>query len=379
MKERSSFSSEDRALLRDAVARFVARRGGLAARLEAAQVPVDTADTSLWREMAELGLPGLLVDADDGGIGAGDEELALVMELLGYGLVVEPYLGTAVLGASLISELADARQRDRWLQDLVAGDLRLALAHFEPALGFEREPDGTRAHARAEGVVLQGSKSFVLDAPLADLLLVSAREGKGLSVFAVSARAPGLTLRPWTTVDGRRAADIKLDEVHVHRDNRLGAPGAAGHALASALDRATLAICSDALGSMQALLAQTRDHLKTRRQFGQALAQFQVLQHRFVDMHIAAEEARALLAIARTSLSQAETERRSAVAAAKYKMGQAARRVGELAVQLHGAMGMTDELSVSHHFKRLLTADAMFGDTNCQLARFRAAGGGMPV
>ena len=179
-------------------------------------------------------------------------------------------------------------------------------------------------------------------------------------------------------MDGRAAADLVLNEVPVAESNRLGLPGEAGDALAWALDRATLAICSDALGSMQNLLAQTRDYLQTRRQFGQPLAGFQVLQHRLVDMHIAIEESRALVGAARATLVRDPQQRAAAVAAAKYKLGQSARLVGEQAVQLHGAMGMTQELPVSHHFKRLLTADALFGDCDFQLARFRAAGGSVP-
>jgi len=374
------FSAEDRALLRDAVARFVARHGNRPRGRNAAD------DQALWREMAELGLAGLLVDADAGGTGGSDEELALVMELFGHGLIAEPFLGTTLLGASLIAALGDAGQRARWLPALAAGELRTALAHFEAASGQSRDPAGTRASADGDGVVLHGDKSVVFDAPVAGLLLVSACEAGGRSLFAVPAQAAGLTLRPWAAVDGRSAADLVLDGVHLPGPSRLGPPGGAAQAIEHALDRATLAVCSDALGSMQALLAQTREHLRTRRQFGQPLARQQVLQHRVVDMHIAVEESRALLAAARASLATAgpagdeshAPERQAAVSAAKYKLGQGARFVGEQAVQLHGAMGMTDELAVSHHFKRLLMAEAMYGDADFQLARFRAAGGGVP-
>jgi alkylation response protein AidB-like acyl-CoA dehydrogenase len=369
------FSDEDRALLRDAVARFVARHGGMPVRGSSSGAP---AAASLWREIADLGLTGLLVDASEGGTGGGDEELALVMEMFGHGLLVEPYLGSAVLGVTLIAALANASQQARWLPDLVSGDLRMALAHFEPESGFAREPEGTRAEVHDGVVTLSGAKSCVLDGPSADVLLVSAWEGAGHGLFAVSPRAPGVSLRPWTTVDGRAAADMVLDKVRVEAANRLGAPGQAGDAIDRALDRATLAIGSDAVGAMQALLAQTCEYLRTRRQFGQPLARFQVLQHRVVDMHIAIAEARALLAVARTNLDLDASQRTSAVAAAKYKLGQAARLVGEQAVQLHGAMGITDELAVSHYFKRLLTADALFGDCDFQLARFRAAGGSVP-
>jgi alkylation response protein AidB-like acyl-CoA dehydrogenase len=374
------FSAEDRALLRDAVARFVARHGNRPWRRNAPDAP------ALWREIADLGLAGLLVDAGEGGTGGSDEELALVMELFGHGLIAEPFLGTALLGASLMGALADAGQRARWLPALAAGELRTALAHFEAASGHTRDPAGTSARADGDDIVLHGDKTAVFDAPVAGLLLVSAREAGGRSLFAVPADAAGLTPRPWAAVDGRIAADLVLDGVRLPGQSRLGPPGGAAQAIDHALDRATLAVCSDALGSMQALLAQTREHLCTRRQFGQPLARLQVLQHRLVDMHIAVEESRALLAAARASLAAASPagaegdalERQAAVSAAKYKLGQGARFVGEQAVQLHGAMGMTDELAVSHHFKRLLVAESMFGGADFQLARFRAAGGGVP-
>jgi alkylation response protein AidB-like acyl-CoA dehydrogenase len=369
------FSDEDRALLRDAVARFVARHNALPLRRAGTGRP---GDPGLWAEIADLGLTGLLVDAQEGGTGGGDEELALVMELFGHGLVVEPFVGTAVLGATLVGALADSVQRGRWLPGLVAGNLRMALAHFEPAGGYARDPSGTRAKTVDGAVVLHGGKSCVLDAPVADIVLVSACEAGGRSLFAVPANAVGLGRKPWTTVDGRAAADLVLDHVRVDVASRVGAPGQTGAAIEWALDRATLAIGSDALGSMQNLLAQTRAYLQTRRQFGQPLARFQVLQHRVVDMHIAIEESRALLGAARASMGLEPPQRTAAVAAAKYKLGQSARMVGEQAVQLHGAMGMTDELSVSHHFKRLLTADALFGDCDFQLARFRSAGGTVP-
>lgn len=387
MPARSSFTDEDRALLRDSVARFVARLIAQPRTRAPADAPgaaegsgasIPGTDPALWREIADLGLAGLLVPADEGGSGGGDDELALVMELLGQGLVVEPFLGTAVLGVSLVDTLGDTELRARLLPAMAAGDLRCALAHFEPDDGFGRDPSGTQVRRQGDTLVLHGAKSCVLDAPVADLLLVSAREGDGRSLFLLPRGAEGLVLQAWTTVDGRAAADLTLDGVRVHGGMRLGAAGEAAAVLDQVLDRATLAVGSDALGSMQSVLRQTTEYLRTRTQFGQPLARFQVLQHRAVDMHIAIEESRALLAAARASLGQSTPERQAAVAAAKYKLGVSARYVAEQSVQLHGAMGMTDELAVSHHFKRLLLAESLFGDCDFQLARFRAAGGGVP-
>lgn len=368
----TSFSTEDRALLRDAVARFVQEQYAFVARKTALESPRGFSD-SAWLGMAALGLQGLLIDEAAGGSGGSDEELAVVMEQIGRGLLLEPYLGSAVLVAGLVSALGTPEQQQRLLPGLLSGASIGALAHGEPAMGFARAPVTTRVQAVAGALSLNGAKSFVLDGPSAHLLLVSAAEAGGVSLFAIAPDAPGLTLRPWRTVDGRLAAELTLEDVPVGPGDRIGAPGGAMDGIEAVLDRATLAVCAEGLGAMQCLLEQTTAHVQTRRQFGQTLSKFQVLQHRLVDMYIAIEEVRALLASTRPALALGRDERQAAVSATKYKTGQAARLVGEQAIQLHGAIGMTDELPVSHHYKRLLMVEAMFGNMGFHLARFRTA------
>lgn len=368
----STFSTEDRTLLRAAVARFVQDRYSFATRRDVLESDGAYSKT-VWQEMAELGLQGLLLQEEDGGAGGSDEELALVMEEIGRGLLLEPYLGTAVLCAGLITALGTQEQRSRLLPAIAAGEWICALAHSEPKMGFARAPVATEAKGDGPSLTLTGTKSFVLDGPTAGTFLVSAAEAGGVSLFVLPRNARNLTIKPWRTVDGRPAAELLLCGVPVQEADRLGAPGAAADALDALLDRATLAVGAEALGAMQCLLEQTKDYLRTRRQFGQPLSRFQVLQHRLVDMYIAIAETRALLHAGREALTAGREERQAAVSAAKYKVGQATRFVGEQAIQMHGAIGMTDELPASHYFKRLLMIDAMFGNSAHHLARFRCA------
>jgi len=367
-----TFSAEDRALLRDSVSRFVSEKYPFDLRRRALGSPAGYSE-SVWREMSDLGLLGLTLSPQDGGVGGGDVEVSIVSEAIGRGLLLEPWLGTAVMGACLISALGAAELRERLLARLVRGDLILALAHAERALGFAREPVTTLVKTSAQGLALTGSKVFALDAPCADLILVTAAEAGGLSIFAVPRDAPNLAMKPWRTVDGRRAADLVLDGVPVCSTQRLGNPGEAAEVLDLALDRATLAVGAEGLGAMSELLDATKEYLCTRKQFGRPLAQFQVLQHRLVDMYMLIQESRAVLQAGQMSLVASRAQRNAAVSVAKIKVGEAARFIGTQSIQLHGAIGMTDELAVSHFFKRLLMVDAMFGNSEFHVARFRAA------
>ena len=237
----ATFSTEDRALLRDSVFRFVQERYAFPAR-RASLASAQAYSRPVWLGMAELGLQGLLLKERDGGAGGGDEEIAIVMEEIGRGLLLEPYLSTAVICADLISSLGTPALRERLLPGLLSGDTIVALAHGEAAMGFARAPVSTRVETRGNKTYLTGAKSFVLDAPSAKLILVSAAEGDGLSLFAVSCDAPHLEMKPWRTADGRLAAELRLEGVPVQQSDRLGAAGAAADALDIALDRATLAV-----------------------------------------------------------------------------------------------------------------------------------------
>jgi alkylation response protein AidB-like acyl-CoA dehydrogenase len=253
------------------------------------------------------------------------------------------------------------------------------VAHFEPGARFETRWVGTRARRDGEHYRLDGHKSVVPHAGLADVLLVSARTAgnrddiQGVTLFSVPRGTPGLRLDEYLNVDGQRAADVYLEDVRLPAANRLGADGAALSAIENAFDLGLAAVCAEAVGIMQALTHATVEYLRTRQQFGQPIGRFQALQHRLADMVIHLEQARSMsyLAALRCT-SDDEAERRRALSAAKVVISEAARFIGQQAVQLHGGMGMTDELKVSHWFKRLTAIEILFGDSDAHVQRYAA-------
>jgi alkylation response protein AidB-like acyl-CoA dehydrogenase len=288
-------------------------------------------------------------------------------------------LSSAVIATAALKPFsADAAAADL-LGRLASGEYIGALAHFERDSRFEPQWVTTRARQSGQSYVLDGHKAVVMHAPAADVLLVSARtagepqDAAGVSLFRVPRGTPGLALDAYPTIDGQRAADVYLQGVTVPASNRLGAEGAALPAIEAALDLGLAALCAEAVGVMQALVDATVQYVQTRQQFGQPIGRFQALQHRIADMLIHLEQARSMSYLAALRCSDDNvTERRKALSAAKAVVGQAARYVSQQAVQLHGGMGMTDELIVSHWFKRLTAADLMFGDSDAHLQRFAA-------
>ena len=329
-----------------------------------------------WREMAKLGWLGICLPESAGGLGCGIEERMAVMEAVGRGLVLEPYLSTAVLCAELISAGATDLQRAAFLPAIAAGDMVLAFAGSEPASRFETCDVQCSAQRNGDGWALNGAKIAVLDAPIADHLLVLARTGgertspHGLSVFIVEPAAPGVTMRGYPTLDRRRCADIEFIDVHVGASALVGAESMAFPAVELALDHARVALCSEAVGIMDELVTTTIAYLKQRQQFGKPLAQFQVLRHRVADMHIACEQARSMAQMASATLLLGHPARSANAAAAKAQAGWSARFVGQQAVQLHGGMGVSNELRVGHWFKRLMAIDILLGNADHQVRRF---------
>lgn len=323
---------------------------------------------SIWRALAEQGVLGIGLPEAYGGLG-GTVETMVVMEQLGRGLVLEPFMTTVVLCGSLIAAHGTAAQQADILPRVIAGDCRIALAHHEAGARYRLDHVNTVAR---KGLVLSGTKTVVLDGAVANLFIVSARDETSgeVALFLVAADAPGVEVIRYRTQDGRNAADLKLHDVQVSEDAVLG-----GGLLAveGATHRAIAALCAEAVGIMEALNATTLEYLKTREQFGQPIGQFQVLQHRAADMFVMAVQARSmsLLATARCDLAD-PAEGRHALSAAKAFIGKAARFIGQQAVQLHGGMGLTDELSVSHAFKRLTMIDIAFGDTDHHTAAVAA-------
>lgn len=330
-----------------------------------------------WGTFAEMGLLALPLPEAHGGLGGNAVDVGLVMEQLGAAGVIEPYLATVVLGAGLLVAAGSAAQQAAWLPGVAEGRVKLAWAHQEPGMRHARHRIETRAVPQGVGWRLQGRKAVVPGAPLADQLLVTVRtsgdvgDADGLSLFLVDPRAPGVTLRAYANHDGQRAADVTLEGVVVAAEALVGTAGAALPAIEQVLDRGIAALCSEAVGVMGAMNALTLDYLKTRHQFGVAIGSFQALQHRMADMTVALELARSMTTLAAVKADGADAAERSRiVSGAKAYVGQQARFVGQQAIQMHGGMGLTDEMAISHLFKRLTMIEVSLGDTGHHFARF---------
>ena len=361
--------SDEQQQLTDSVRKFLAQSYGFEQRKAILQSASGGSD-QVWKTFAEMGLTALALPESHGGFGGGAIDLMPVMEACGEALVVEPLLDQIVAGR-LLSTAGHAAL----LPGAIDGSIRLALAYLEPGRRYELEPRGTTATKAGDGWVLSGAKCVVIGAAAADQLIVSADAG-GASLFVVDARAKGVSLNPCRTVDGQRAADVRFDNVALRADALLGAAGGAQPLIDEALDFAIALQCADAIGAMTFANDTTLEYLKTRRQFGVPIGSFQALQHRIVEMFIHTEQARsmAILAASKVDTATSADERRRAVSAAKVKIADAARIVSQEAVQLHGGMGMTEELKISHTFRRLTTIGQRFGDADDHLARYASLG-----
>lgn len=336
----------------------------------------------LWLVFAhDLGILGAALPESVGGSGGGPVETMVIAEQLGHAHVAEPYVDTVVLGGSLLRHAGGDRATEV-LVGLVGGTARPAPALLEPGSGHTAHDVSTTARRGGDGWVLSGAKTVVAGAPQATHLLVTARTAgerrdlDGISLFLVpfDAAAPpaGVRVDPVRTIDGRRAADLVFDEVRLPADALLGAEGAAWDGVACALDEAIAAVAAEAVGCMRKVLADTVEYTRNRRQFGQPIAAFQVLQHRMVDMYIEVEQSVAAVYLATLRLGAGPVERARAVSAAKVTIGRAARMVGQNAVQLHGGMGMTQELAIGRYFTRLTAIEYEFGSADQHLARYAA-------
>ena len=365
------------AMLRDSLARYLDDNHGFEQRLYALR-KADDAPPPFWRGLAtELDLLRAPLPEPQGGLGGGMAAHLAMMETLGGALAAEPYLSTMVIGAGLLQRNPGA-QADALLARVVAGEAVLAFAHAEPQSRHDRADVQAQAVRDADGSFrLDGRKAVVHAAPWASHLLLSARSGAGLSLFVVPKNAPGLRLRAYPTRDGGRAADIALDDLRLPADALLGTEGAALPQIEQALDEATLAVCAESVGVMRRLMRDTLDYVRQRKQFGVPIASFQVLQHRLADMHMALEQAAALTASVGEAIDTASApERARAVSSAKVAAAKACKAVGQGAVQLHGGMGMTQELAVGHYVRRATLIEGQFGPPSWHLrrvAKLRAA------
>jgi hypothetical protein len=369
--------SDEQTLLRDSVARFVKQRYSLERRN--AWVRAEPGfDADNWRAMSELGWLSLPFSEADGGLGGSALETMIVMEQFGKGLVVEPFFASIVLGGGVLKRCGSQELKDKLLPGVMDGSLQLALAHSEEQARFDLENVATTARAADDGFVLNGIKSFVLNAGSAAQLVVSARtsgnlaDEQGITLFLVDARSDGVALQQYPTVDGLWAAEVSLKDVHVSQSNVLGAVGQGFPVLNVVAGDAILALSAEALGAMEVLYQDTVQYTQQRVQFNHPLADFQVLQHRMVEMFMEYELARSMLYRATMEVSQGAPRAQQSVHALKHFMSKAGAFVAENAVQLHGGMGMTEELRVGHFFKRLLVIDLQFGNGDYHLRKFAA-------
>ncbi len=369
---------KDQALFADNLERYLAQHYSFEQRRDILRSPQGWS-RQVWTGLADLGLLGLEIPEEDGGTGGTPVDILTAMTAFGRSLLVEPFLSSAILATRLVRDLGSPEQRRSLLPALAAGERIAVPAHDEAGARYELAYVGTSATRVAGGYQLSGHKAVVPNAPTADHLLVSARTGgaindiAGISLFVVDPRAPGVSVIAYPTLDGHRAADVTLREVRVSAGDRLGPEGGARPALAGAWHVGVAALCAEAVGALDATLAATVDYAKTRKQFGVPIGTFQALRHRMADMLMHVEQARSMsyLAAIRSRHPDPAVSGPN-VSAAKVVVGRACRRVAQDAVQIHGGMGMTDELAISHYFRRLTAIELSLGDTDHHLERFVA-------
>ena len=356
----------------DALRRYLDKNYGFEARQAIVYSDAGASDTH-WAAFTELGLTALPVPEEQGGFNGSSVDMLVVMQELGRALVVEPYWATAV-GVEALRVAGSAQGEDAALLERAAqGEIKLAVAFHEPHARYDLFAVDTTATQQGEHYVLSGKKSVVLHGAQADHWIVPARLNGEIALFVVAREAAGTQVTDYRTIDGQRAASLSFESTAARR---LSGQHAGAAALEQIADYGTVLLCAEAVGALDALNRATVEYTKTRQQFGQPIARFQALQHRMVEMLIHAEQARSVtyLAAGRYASTDAD-ERRRAVSAAKVRVGQAARFVGQQAVQLHGGMGVTNEVAAAHLFKRLAIIETTLGDVDHHLARFAALPG----
>ena len=372
--------SDEQRLLRESVDRFINETYDADHRRRTAGDPLGFSP-QIWKQFADLGWLALPIGEAHGGLGAGAIETGILMEAFGRGLVAEPYLATVVIGAGLIAECGSEAQRRAILPAVADGSLLLAFAHSERAARFDLAHVETSARKSPDGWRLDGHKTAVLDGNAAKEIIVSARIAGdngatgNLCLFVVPSDTAGITLKDFPRLGGGRACNLDLANVRLPADALLGDGGDCLPKIEGVVDRALAALGSEAVGIMQTLLDKTLEYTKVRQQFGRPLSANQVIRHRLADMAMQCDEARSI-ALRAALLADAEPLSRSrAASGAKAKIGKCARFVAEQAVQLHGAMGVTEELDIGSYFKRLLAFDTLFGGSAHHYRRHAALGG----
>ena len=370
--------TEEQTLLQESVSRFMQNDYGFEARQKNASTEQGFSAEN-WQTFAELGWLGVPFSEADGGFGGGAIETALMSEQFGRGLLIEPFLATVILAGGAIKHGGSEEQKSQYLPGIIDGSKHAALAFVEPQARFNIADITTTATADGDGYVLNGYKAVVLNGPQADFLVVSARtsgeqrDEDGVSLFVMDAATPGISRRDYPTVDAFRASEITFENVKLGADSLVGEAGKGLPILQQAIDDGVLSVGAEAVGCMEVLYKDTVEYCKQREQFGQPIGKFQVLQHRMVDMFMEHEQSKSLMFMAAMRMAEGYgAEAQKAVSAFKVQVGKSGKFVGQNAVQLHGGMGMTEELNIGHYFKRLTIIDTLFGNVDFHLQRFGA-------
>ncbi len=372
--------TEEQTLLRNSVQRFVQDRYDFETR-KAIVASDEGWRLDYWQQFAELGLLAAPFDEEHGGFGGSALDTMIVMEEFGRGLVVEPYLPTVVIGGSALRHGATSAQKAEFIPQIISGELVIAFAFAEPQGRFNLADLKTTARRSRTGFVLSGQKAVVLGGPWANKLLVSARtaggqrDALGVTLFLVDKDAKGVTTRDYPTVDGSRASEVTFENVEVSSDMVIGTIDRGLPLLERIVDEGIAALTAEAVGCMKMLTDTTVAYSKTRKQFGVAIGKFQVLQHRMVDMYMNYEQSVSMMYMVTLNLDAEDDVRKRAASSAKVHIGKAGRFVGQEAVQIHGGMGVTNELNVGHYFKRLTTINTQFGNVDYHMRRYTALSG----
>jgi pimeloyl-CoA dehydrogenase small subunit len=370
--------SDEQRLLKDSVDRLMADRYAFDQRKTHFKEPGGWS-AAMWSQYAELGLLGLPFAEEYGGFGGGAVEIMLVMEAFGRALILEPYLATVVLAGTAVRLGGTDAQRGRILPAIADGSMKLAFAHGERQARYDVTDVMTTAKKSAQGWVLDGAKSVVTHGDCADMLVVSARTAgdrdvaDGITLFLIDANASGVARRGYTMRDEQRAAEISLSAVQLGQDAVLGEVGNALPLIERVIETGIAATAAESVGAMEALHSMTLEYSRTREQFGRTIGSNQVVQHRLAEMLMSLEQGRSMAMLAAMTLDEPDTyERAHNIAMAKVGIGQAGRFVSQNAVQLHGGIGMTEELAIGHYFRRCMVIERLFGDTAHYLARLAA-------
>lgn len=369
--------SQEQQMLQDSVAKFVQNDYDFDTRMATVNSDANF-NQDFWNLFAELGWLMVPFSEEDGGMGGGAADVMVLMEEFGKGLLMEPYVANVILSGGLISRLAAGEQKAELLGDLMAGQSQWAFAFTEADSRYCLHKVSATAEKTASGFQLTGQKSVVMNGAAADKLLVLARtsgdsaDRDGLSLFMLDANADGVTRHDYKLQDGSNAAEVVFENVALDASALLGEEGQALSAVEAVVDNACLAACAEAVGAMGVSLEKTVEYTKTRVQFGVPISKFQALQHRMADMFVEHQQAKSMLLRAVLLSEQDPAGASKAISAAKYRIGQAARNIGQESVQIHGGIAVTDELDVGHYFKRLTMLEMLFGNSDYHAQRYQA-------